>query len=340
MEQRSALWNPHVALGLRAAGVNANEILCVGTTSTSGLEPCHCTRVVSPSDTDVANRLLAEMASHMPDQIDHDALLRLAEACLCPTNPNPHRGSQEAAVIYRWTEMLSAEACVLRAPVVPVSPKSRGEKKTSNPRIATDLTIHIEPLEPVIRFPTPTPMSPADFNNLGRKSRTVKTITIPHRDGPIDTTAVITRTHQSETELPPTPPDSATLASHSYPVNNVANHNASELHRLPTSIPSPASCEASTSTKHLNASAPCPLQPLHLASPKFQGRLYPDSPRQQHNGEVAMAQLLAESLAHMRQLLKEMGALRNEVGECREEVQRLRGELAAVEGLSGGHKEN
>jgi hypothetical protein len=299
MEQRSAFWDPHVALGLRAAGANATEILCVGTTPASGLKfPCRCSRVLSPSDTDTANRLLAEMALQMPDQIDYNTVLQLAEACLCPADPNPHRGSQEAAVIYRWTEMLSAEACVMRAPTGPLTPRPWRATKMPKARATTDLTIHIDPPKFSVRFPTPTPMTPEDLEGFARASKPATTNSVQKGPSPINTTGVATTTRPSHSELPLTPPDSATsIKSHTFPVSSAIN-NASDCQRCPISFSFATS----------------------------------------RNGSE-IAKLLAESQAQTRELLNEVSALRGEVIECTGEMQRLRGELATFRGLSGGHGE-
>ncbi|KAK4455349.1 hypothetical protein QBC34DRAFT_460256 [Podospora aff. communis PSN243] len=248
MEQRSALWDPHVVLGLRAAGASATEILCVGTTSASDVQSsCRCSRVLSLSDTDTANRLLAEMVLQMPDQVDHNTLLQLAEACLCPTDPNPHRGSQEAAVIYRWTEMLSAEACVLRAPTSPLTPRPWRAKKMPKARVTTDLTIHIDPPKTSVRFPTPTPMTPEELDGFVRASKPATTSSGQKGPSPIDTTVVVTATRHGHPELPLTPPDSA---------NSVKTHiflnGASDCQRSPLSF-SPASSHSGSEIAKLLA---------------------------------------------------------------------------------------
>ncbi|KAK3314561.1 hypothetical protein B0H66DRAFT_446112, partial [Apodospora peruviana] len=107
------IWNPRLVLGLRAD--DETEWRCVGTNpSAESGSPSRCERSIRPSELGKVNRLLAAMSHQMPDQIDHNELLHLARACLCADTPGPHRGRQEAAVIYQWTELMSAEACEMR----------------------------------------------------------------------------------------------------------------------------------------------------------------------------------------------------------------------------------
>ncbi|KAM7215577.1 hypothetical protein V8F06_009044 [Rhypophila decipiens] len=121
LETMAPIWNPRLALGLRTD--DQNEWRCVGNnpsteppnSESKATTPGRCNRPIRRSELGKLNRLLAAMAYQMPDQIDHNELLHLARACLCPDVPNPHRGAQEAAVIYQWTELMSAEASELRA---------------------------------------------------------------------------------------------------------------------------------------------------------------------------------------------------------------------------------
>ncbi|KAK3684079.1 hypothetical protein B0T22DRAFT_346777, partial [Podospora appendiculata] len=107
------VWNPRVVLGLRAD--HQADWLCVGTyPSTDSSPSLRCVRPIRPTELGKINRLLTAMSHQMPDEIDHNVLLHLARACLCGESPDPHRGAQEAAAIYKWTELMSAEARSVR----------------------------------------------------------------------------------------------------------------------------------------------------------------------------------------------------------------------------------
>ena len=181
------IWNPRLVLGIRAD--DQTEWRCVGTTrSTRGgpEAPIRCDRAIRPSELGKVNKLLAAMSNQMPDQIDHNELLHLARACLCSETSKPHRGAQEAAVIYQWTELMSAEASELRTnssrtitdadlglpqspraqttfttisspPLYAPKPKSsRMAALQSQPRLVTDLTP--EKIRSAVLFPTPIAM--------------------------------------------------------------------------------------------------------------------------------------------------------------------------------------
>jgi hypothetical protein len=86
-----------------------------GLSASPGLQQRRCTRAIQPMDLTQMNKLLDIMARQMPDEIDHTMLLQLAKASLCAENPGPHRGVQEADVVYGWTSLLLREATALRA---------------------------------------------------------------------------------------------------------------------------------------------------------------------------------------------------------------------------------
>ncbi|KAK0710801.1 hypothetical protein B0H67DRAFT_646227 [Lasiosphaeris hirsuta] len=189
------VWNPRVVLGLRAD--DQAEWLCINTGSVNTSAPQdpsrRCPRHIHPSELGKINRLLADMSNQMPDQIDHNVLLHLARACLCSKAPDPHRGGQEAAVIYRWTELMSAEAGSVRAggrpalteadlglpqsplpdqtafsppptPPYRLSKPRRAATAPNQPRLVTDLPSEITRGDAVY-FPTPTAMSPREDAN-------------------------------------------------------------------------------------------------------------------------------------------------------------------------------
>lgn len=75
------------------------------------IQRCH--NLISVVESPDISNLVQEMAQQLPDEVDHSLLLSLAEACLCPSHRT--RGPQDAAaIIYRWTALLQAEARRIR----------------------------------------------------------------------------------------------------------------------------------------------------------------------------------------------------------------------------------
>jgi len=126
---RTTIWNPREVLNLQAT--NETTWRCAGI----GKNSRRCTRLIRRGEAKIANLLLDNMSRQMPDQIDYDDLLQLAHACLCTKTSESHRDSQIAGVIYRWTEAMANESCLLRAIATPL-PKSRGLSSGSAPSTA------------------------------------------------------------------------------------------------------------------------------------------------------------------------------------------------------------
>jgi hypothetical protein len=99
----SPRWNPGVLLSLFEEE-GEPDWFCVANDSGTGHR---CRRRIPEVNVAVINQILPGMALQVPNQIDHVLLLELAQACLCT---DAHRGTQEAAIIYRWTSLMSAEA--------------------------------------------------------------------------------------------------------------------------------------------------------------------------------------------------------------------------------------
>ena len=332
-----------MALGLHTSDADTTQTLCIATVFSSDSKPERCTRVLPPSDVNTINRILTDMTLYMPDQVDHIILDNLAKACLCTADPSPHRGSQEAAVIYRWTEMLSAEACLLRASVqsLPPSPapptlKSRRTKASPNPWLVKNLTIRVEPREPVFTFPTPTAMTPEEA--YGFDPREVPSVTsampIPPRRSAPASNAGCTTAHKRNYELPPTPPDTATWVFSPPSSRHTRNASTSKSPKSPTSFSAFGSGSPGESITATRLSSPSPNQPLslQLTSPQSRERFYSDSPR--YNRDIDMVTILAESQTQMKELLSQMAALKGEMSGLKEEVVQLRGELALAKGLA------
>jgi hypothetical protein len=101
-----SVWTPIDVLQFRHD--EHSQMLCAGISRSSSHRPCD--RVIPLSEVQAIKTILDDMTTQMPDEIDHNVLLRLACTCLCAG----HRGHQEASVIYRWTELMSAEAGTVR----------------------------------------------------------------------------------------------------------------------------------------------------------------------------------------------------------------------------------
>ncbi|KAM7199749.1 hypothetical protein V8F20_005619 [Naviculisporaceae sp. PSN 640] len=171
------IWNPRLVLGLRTD--DQTEWRCVGTspsTESPGEALVRCDRLIRPSELGKLNRLLAAMSQQMPDQIDHNELLHLARACLCPDMPNPHRGAQEAAVIYQWTELMSAEACELRSS----SPRSLTDADLGLPQSPRARTFDVALSSPPLYAPKPKPARMASLPAQPRLLTNLK----PEKKGP------------------------------------------------------------------------------------------------------------------------------------------------------------
>ncbi|KAK3356783.1 hypothetical protein B0T25DRAFT_139483 [Lasiosphaeria hispida] len=254
------VWNPRLVLGLRAD--DQTGWLCVNTTnvntSTSQDPPRRCPRNIYPSELGKINRLLADMSHQMPDQIDHNVLLHLARACLCTEAPDPHRGSQEAAVIYRWTELMSTEAGSVRAggrPVIteadlglpqsplpdrttfspPPTPPRRLSKPRraatapSQPRLVTDLPPEITRGE-AIYFPTPTAMDPREDANQWETETVISS--------PLSSFCLSPMTSQHLRNISPSSYTTARTTPASTP--NLITHLPPSPHSLPPSPPDSA----------------------------------------------------------------------------------------------------
>jgi len=351
MDTRPAAWDPRVALGLVAD--NQAQWCCVGTVSSDPDEPRRCSRPISAADIDTAKGLLVDMSHQLPDLIDHSLLLQLAEACLCTEGSDPHRGAQEATVIYGWTEMLAAEACVLRhrnpLPSPPPEPSARKVRRprtlSSHRRLVTDLMIQVginpteksgssadtaSSLQESNRFPTPTAMT---FQEAWKRD---------HGDSDDDSDKEVTRpSHipQRHTnpalsvKLPPpaaaapsyqfplTPPDSAT-ASH-------APNSASSIMKmqLPAYIPQWPPITTTT----LGLSSPNPLLSAPIASPLFSAQAHA-----QAQAQIQQAQELNKQL---NLLLSENKTLLQQTASLREEATSLEQEDGREQREGGTHRE-
>lgn len=113
------IWNPRSTLGLPPD--NQEEWHCIGVDSSGDDEhlTSTCGRTIHPLDLDRVHVILSVIARQMPDEVEHEILLDLARACLCTEHPGAHRGDQDAVIIYKWTELLSAEASEIRGDVRP-----------------------------------------------------------------------------------------------------------------------------------------------------------------------------------------------------------------------------
>ncbi|KAL8393876.1 hypothetical protein RB595_003579 [Gaeumannomyces hyphopodioides] len=137
----ASIWNPEEVLGLRPEGDQTQGVWrCVarvpkvaldgGAVEDDGTQRCQ--RPIRPCEHNTIRRLLADMSHELPDQVDHNLLLHLARACLCvDATPEPHRGRQEASVIYEWTELMCNEAWRLREPT-PSDPFTRDPFKAES----------------------------------------------------------------------------------------------------------------------------------------------------------------------------------------------------------------
>ena len=338
MDTRPAAWDPRVVLGLVAD--DQTQWCCVGTVSSNPDEPRRCSQPISSAGIDTAKGLLVDMSHQLPDLIDHSLLLQLAEACLCTEGSDPHRGAQEATVIYGWTEMLAAEACVLRQrnplPSPPPEPSARKARRprtlSSHRRLVTDLMIQVginpteksgnsadtaSSLPESHRFPTPTAMTFQEAwkqdhhdSDGGSDEEVTRPVHIPqrHTNPALSVKLPPPAAAAPSYQFPLTPPDSAT-ASH-------APNSASST--IEMQLPAYISQWQPITTTTLGLPSPNPLLSAPITSPLFSAQAHAQAQAQIQQVQELNKQLNL-LLSENQTLLRRTTSLRDEVASLQQE---------------------
>lgn len=206
-------WNPRDTLNLQVG--DKTTWSCAGTREDSR----RCAHLICQGEAENAARLLDNMSRQMPDQIDYDDLLQLAHACLCTETPGSHRDSQTAEVIYRWTEAMANESCLLRAIATPL-PKSRGLESGSARSAAPSPVRHENMAHQFARArsafcSTPIPMDAAEVSIAAVRKAEEDTPLLPVLKQP-DTGlgSASPAPRMSPSEAPPSPPPTPITPTH------------------------------------------------------------------------------------------------------------------------------
>ncbi|KAL8341054.1 hypothetical protein RB601_006922 [Gaeumannomyces tritici] len=293
----ASTWNPEEVLGLHEDSPSRGVWRCVarvpkvapdgGAVEDDGTQRCQ--RPIRPCEQNTIRRLLADMSHELPDQVDHNLLLHLARACLCiDATPEPHRGRQEASVIYEWTELMCTEAWRLREPT-PSDPFTRDPFKVKSSASSSAAASRAEEKK---AFDEDSALSPRSLPRRVVSARTrlqsISASTISQRRGgnsppalsssPVSTWPARTPTASATAALmlsaahnsahhphaPPSPPDSATFSDG----RMTSSTGISAFPDLPIYHPVPSSFDTAASSAMSSASTSLiPARPSIISPP-------------------------------------------------------------------------